>query len=69
VNKCRRISWKGHDVGRRVGDSLFPLPVAVFVFSIAKTFILPYIETKNLWSRVPHEKLRFAQQVIILYRS
>jgi hypothetical protein len=30
-------------------------------------YILPNIENKNLWSRVPHEKTEVAQQVIILY--
>ena len=47
--------------------------VPVFVFSFTKkkkkTSILPDIESKNLRSRVPHNKLGVAQQVIIFYGS
>jgi hypothetical protein len=49
-------------------DGFLPLSVtSIYVFSIAKTFL--YLETKNLWSRVPPEKLGVAQQVIVLYGS
>jgi hypothetical protein len=32
-------------------------------------YISPNIETKNLQSRVPHVKLRVAQQIFVFYES
>ena len=71
MNNSDRISWEEHDVGSTVGHSVLPLSVTlIFVSSFAKSsFILPNTETKNLWSRVPYEKLGVAQQVIVLYGS
>jgi hypothetical protein len=72
MNKCHRISGEGHDVGSTIGDSLLSLSVTVQYLCSAsqkRSFISPNTETKNLWSRVPHEKLGDAQQVIILYGS
>jgi hypothetical protein len=34
-----------------------------------RSFISPNMETKNLWSRDPHEKLGVAQQVFVFYGS
>jgi hypothetical protein len=64
------MSWEGYDVGSTVGDSLLSLSVTVQYFCSALqklSFILPNTETKNLWSRVPLEKVEVAQQVIELY--
>jgi hypothetical protein len=72
MNKCHRISWEAHNVGSTVGDSLLPLSAIVqYLYSALqeRLFILANIETTNLWSRVPHEKLVVAQQVIVLYGS
>jgi hypothetical protein len=72
MNKCHRISWEGHDVGSIVGESWLPLSVIVqYLCSVLQkySFTLPNIETKNLWSRVPHEKLGVAQKVIVFYGS
>jgi hypothetical protein len=72
MNKCHSISWEGHNVGSTVGDSLLPLPVTVQQLCSAlqkSALICPNIETKNLWSRVPHQKLGVAQQVTVLYGS
>jgi hypothetical protein len=70
MNKCHRITGEGHNVGSTVGDSLLPLSVAVQYLCSAlqkRSFIVPNIETKNLWSTVHHKKLGVAQQVIVLY--
>jgi hypothetical protein len=72
MNKCRSISWVGHDVGGTVGNSLLPFSVTVQHLCSAlqkSSFISPNIETKNLWRRVPHEKLVVAQQVTVFYGS
>jgi hypothetical protein len=64
--KCNRISWEGHDVRGTIGDSFLPLSVTVqYLCSVfqKRPFISPNIETKNLWSRVPHDKLGVAKQV------
>jgi hypothetical protein len=70
MNKCPRISWEGHDVGSTVGDSLLPPSVTVQYLCSALqkcSFISPNMKTKNLRTRVPHEKLGIAQQVGVLY--
>jgi hypothetical protein len=72
VNKCHRVSWEGCDVGSVVGASLLPHSVTVqYLCSAFQEFSLmsPNTETKKLWSRVPHEKLGVAQQVIVRYGS
>jgi hypothetical protein len=59
MNKCHRISLEGHDVGSTVGDSFLPHFVTVQYLCSAlqkRSFILPNIETKNLGSRVSHDK-------------
>jgi hypothetical protein len=72
MNKCHRISWEERDVGSTVGDSSLPLPVSVQYLCSAQqklSFISPNMEIENVQSRVPHEQLGVAYQVIILYGS
>jgi hypothetical protein len=57
------MSSVGHDVGSTVGDSLLPLSVTVQCLCSALqkcSFISLNVETKNLWSSVPNEKLGVA---------
>ena len=70
MSKCHRISWEWLDVGSTVGDSLLPRSVTVQYLCSAlqsSSFLSPNIETKNVWSRVPYEKLGVTQQFILFY--
>jgi hypothetical protein len=71
MNKCHRIS-EGYDVDSTVGDSLWQLCATLqYLCSVLQksSFILLNIETKHIYSRVPHEKLALDQQVLILIEA
>jgi len=69
MNKCYWISWEGCDVGSTVGDGTFASFKCLCSTLPKSAFISPNIDTKNLRSRVRHEKLIVAPQVIITYGS